>query len=52
MAEINAKLKSKLSSYQELFDHNQRMITLSNKLNEIAERFLLTIKKDHLFQNF
>ena len=40
MAEINAKLKSK-SSYQELFDHNQRMIILGNKFNEIAERFLL-----------
>ena len=45
MAEINDKLKSKLSSYQELFDHNQRMITLGNKLNEIAERFFIDNKK-------
>ena len=45
MAEINAKLKSKLSSYQELFDHNQRMITLGNKINEIAERFFINNKK-------
>ena len=45
MAEINDKLKSKLSSYQELFDHNQRMITLGNKINEIAERFFINNKK-------
>lgn len=45
MAEMNAKLKSKLVSYQELFDHNQKMIVLGNKLNDIAERFFENNKK-------
>lgn len=45
MAEMNAKLKTKLVSYQELFDHNQRMIVLGNKLNDVAERFFENNKK-------
>ncbi len=45
MEEINAKLKTKLVSYQELFDHNQRMILLGNKVNDIAERFFENNKK-------
>ena len=44
-AQIKAKLKSKLSSYQELFDHNQKMIVLGNKFNEIGERFFKNNKK-------
>ena len=43
--QIKAKLKSKLSSYQELFDHNQKMIVLGNKFNEIGERFFKNNKK-------
>ena len=45
MEEMNVKLKSKLISYQELFDYNQRMLTLGNKINEIAERFFENNKK-------
>ncbi len=45
LAEMNTKLKSKLISYQELFDYNQKMIVLGNKLNEVAERFFQTNKK-------
>jgi DNA mismatch repair protein MutS2 len=45
METMNAKLKAKLVSYQELFDHNQRMIVLGNKINEIAERFFENNKK-------
>ena len=45
MVEMNSKLKSKLISYQELFDYNQKMIVLGNKLNEIAERFFQNNKK-------
>lgn len=44
-AQIKAKLKSKLSNYQELFDHNQKMIVLGNKFNEIGERFFKNNKK-------
>ena len=35
----NDKIKSKLVNYQELFDSNQRMITVGNKLNDISERY-------------
>ena len=45
MIELNAKLKTKLVRYQELFDQNQRMIVLGSKVNEIAERFFNNNKK-------
>jgi len=45
---LNSKLKSKLINYQELFDHNQKMIVLGNKLNQIAERFFQNSKKRSL----
>ena len=45
MEKINAKLKAKLTSYQELFDHNQRMIVLGNKFNELSERYFINNKK-------
>ena len=48
MQTMNAKLKAKLTSYQELFDHNQRMIVLGNKVNELAERYFTNNKKRHL----
>ena len=45
LEKLNEKLKSKLVSYQELFDHNQRMIVLGNKLNDLADRFFQNNKK-------
>jgi DNA mismatch repair protein MutS2 len=45
LEKLNQKLKSKLVNYQELFDHNQRMIVLGNKLNDLAERFFQNNKK-------
>lgn len=42
---LNAKLKSKLQNYQELYDHNQRMIYLGNKVNTLAERYFHDKKK-------
>ncbi|MBT8209962.1 MAG: DNA mismatch repair protein MutS, partial [Eudoraea sp.] len=42
---LNAKLKSKLENYQELYDHNQRMIYLGNKVNTLAERYFRDKKK-------
>ena len=41
----NNKIKSKLVNYQELFDSNQRMITVGNKLNDISERYFNNGKK-------
>ncbi len=42
---LNAKIKSKLENYQELYDHNQRMIYLGNKVNTAAERYFQDKKK-------
>ncbi|MEM1336221.1 MAG: DNA mismatch repair protein MutS [Bacteroidota bacterium] len=42
---LNAKIKSKLENYQELYDHNQRMIHLGNKVNDSAERYFHDKKK-------
>lgn len=45
LEKLNQKLKNKLVSYQELFDHNQRMIVLGNKLNDLAALFFKNNKK-------
>ncbi|SFC29229.1 DNA mismatch repair protein MutS2 [Flagellimonas taeanensis] len=45
LEQLNSKIKSKLESYQELYDHNQRMIQLGNKVNTIAERYFIDNKK-------
>ena len=42
---LNKKIKEKLIAYQELFDHNQRMIVLGNKVNEVADRYFNNEKK-------
>ena len=45
MQTMNFKLKVKLTRYQELFDNNQRMIVLGNKVNELAESYFTNNKK-------
>ncbi len=45
LEKLNARIKSKLENYQELYDHNQRMIHLGNKVNDIAERYFHDQKK-------
>ena len=52
LEELNKKLKTKLESYQEMFDHNQRMIYLGNKINEIAEKYFINKKKRPLISEF
>ncbi|MGB5500282.1 MAG: DNA mismatch repair protein MutS [Maribacter sp.] len=42
---LNSKIKSKLENYQELYDHNQRMIYLGNKVNTAAETYFQDNKK-------
>ncbi|WP_375324516.1 DNA mismatch repair protein MutS [Flagellimonas sp. GZD32] len=42
---LNTKIKSKLESYQELYDHNQRMIQLGDKVNTAAEKYFINKKK-------
>ncbi len=45
LEQLNSKIKSKLESYQEMYDHNQRMIQLGNKVNTVAERYFIDNKK-------
>ncbi|MCM4168256.1 Endonuclease MutS2 [Arenibacter antarcticus] len=45
LEDLNSKIKSKLENYQELYDHNQRMIYLGNKLNTAAEKYFEDKKK-------
>ncbi len=45
LEKLNAKIKSKLENYQELYDHNQRMIQLGDKINTAAERYFVDNKK-------
>ena len=42
---LNLKLKKKLVNYQELYDHNQKMILLGNKIDEIADKYFINNKK-------
>ena len=42
---LNSKIKSKLENYQELYDHNQRMIQLGNRVNTAAEKYFQDKKK-------
>ncbi|MGS2761155.1 endonuclease MutS2 [Sinomicrobium sp. M5D2P9] len=49
---LNEKIQSKLESYQQQFDHNQRMIYLGNKINDIAEKYFTDKKKRPLVSEF
>ena len=54
LEEINAKIQKKLESYQELYDSNQRLIYLGQKINDIAEKYFENKQKkalmDELFK--
>ncbi|MEN1783763.1 MAG: DNA mismatch repair protein MutS [Bacteroidota bacterium] len=45
LEKLNTKIKAKLENYQELYDHNQRMIVLGNKVNDSAEKYFHDKKK-------
>ncbi|WP_299436968.1 DNA mismatch repair protein MutS [uncultured Aquimarina sp.] len=49
---VNQRLQLKLESYQELYDSNQRMIYLGQKLNEISEKYFHNKKKRELIDEF
>ncbi|WP_066218079.1 endonuclease MutS2 [Formosa haliotis] len=54
LEEINTKIQKKLESYQELYDSNQRLIYLGQKLNDISEKYFENKRKkdmlDELFK--
>ncbi len=52
LEEINAKIQKKLESYQELYDSNQRLIYLGQKVNDIAEKFFENKQKKELMSEF
>ncbi|XLS30990.1 endonuclease MutS2 [Flavobacteriaceae bacterium M23B6Z8] len=52
LEQLNTKVKSKLESYQQLFDHNQRMVALGNKINDISEKYFADKKKRPLIAEF
>ncbi|WP_418604003.1 endonuclease MutS2 [Hwangdonia sp.] len=52
LEEINAKIQKKLESYQELYDSNQRLIYLGQKLNDIAEKYFENKQKKPLMDEF
>ncbi|TRZ45259.1 endonuclease MutS2 [Robertkochia solimangrovi] len=52
LEELNSKVKTKLESYQEMYDHNQRMIYLGNKINDISEKYFINKQKRPLISEF
>jgi DNA mismatch repair protein MutS2 len=48
LEEINLKIQKKLESYQELYDSNQRLIYLGQKVNDVAEKYFNNKKKRDL----
>ncbi len=48
LEEINAKVQKKLENYQELYDSNQRLIYLGQKVNDISEKYFNDNKKREL----
>ncbi|WP_410877681.1 endonuclease MutS2 [Myroides sp. DW712] len=46
---INAKVQDKLERYQELYDSNQRLVYLGNKLDDLAEKYFNNKSKKALF---
>jgi DNA mismatch repair protein MutS2 len=52
LEEINIKIRKKLESYQELFDSNQRLIYLGQKINDISETFFENKQKKELMAEF
>ena len=52
LEEVNAKVQKKLENYQELYDSNQRLIYLGQKINDLAERFFENKQKRELMAEF
>jgi DNA mismatch repair protein MutS2 len=52
METINVKIKQKLESYQELYDSNQKIIYMGQKIEDIAEKYFNTKNKKELIGEF
>lgn len=52
LQEKELKLQDKLSGFQELYDNNQRMLSLGRKVNELLNKYFQTNNKKELSANF
>ena len=52
MEGINVKIKQKLESYQELYDSNQKLIYIGQKIDAISESYFNTKNKKELVAEF
>ncbi|WP_163401048.1 endonuclease MutS2 [Flavobacterium fluviatile] len=52
MENINTKIKQKLESYQELYDSNQKIIYIGQKIDDIAEKYFNNKNKKELIGEF
>src|SRR5690606_23297961 len=52
METINVKIKQKLESYQELYDSNQKVIYMGQKIEDIAEKYFNNKNKKELIGEF
>ncbi|MDT0690181.1 DNA mismatch repair protein MutS [Salegentibacter sp. F188] len=52
LEETNSRVQQKLESYQELFDANQRLIYIGQKINDISEKYFVDKKKKELIGEF
>lgn len=52
MENINAKIQDKLERYQELFDANQRLVYMGQKIDDISEKYFNNKNKKELIGEF
>ncbi len=52
LEKINNRIQSKLESYQELYDSNQRMIYLGQKIDTLSEKYFNNKRKKELIGEF
>ncbi|MFD1095940.1 endonuclease MutS2 [Salegentibacter chungangensis] len=52
LEETNSRIQQKLESYQEMYDSNQRLIYIGQKINDISEKYFQNKKKKELIGEF
>lgn len=52
MEQINAKIQDKLEKYQELYDSNQRLVYMGQKIDDISEKYFNNKDKKALIGEF
>ena len=52
LQEKDAKIQAKLAGFQELYDNNQKMLSLGRKTNELLNKYFQTNNKKELTTNF